>query len=155
MEPTFSKYAFCAFFGTERWLRARCEHMKSQYLIIFLERGIPALDKLTPRSRICIPVACLSNPQSLITTTSGSGFVYDNQGHVVTNGHVVGGATIVDVTFPDGNRYAANVIANDIYSDIAVLQISQNVSKSLKPLVLGNSSEVGVGDTVIAIGTFV
>ena len=92
------------------------------------------------------------NPQSPNTSTSGSGFVYDNQGHIVTNSHVVGGAMEMDVTFSDGNKYTANVIANDIYSDIAVLQISQNASKPLKPLVLGNSSEVGVGDTVIAIG---
>ena len=92
------------------------------------------------------------NPQSPNTSTSGSGFVYDNQGHIVTNGHVVGGAMEMDVTFSDGNKYTANVIANDIYNDIAVLQISQNASKPLKPLVLGNSSEVGVGDTVIAIG---
>jgi S1-C subfamily serine protease len=92
------------------------------------------------------------NPQSPNTSTSGSGFVYDNQGHIVTNGHVVGGAMEMDVTFADGSKYTANVIANDIYSDIAVLQISQNTSTPLKPLVLGNSSEVGVGDTVIAIG---
>ena len=92
------------------------------------------------------------NPQSPDTSTSGSGFVYDNQGHIVTNNHVVGGAMEMEVTFPDGNKYTANVIANDIYNDISVLQISQNASKPLKPLVLGNSSEVGVGDTVIAIG---
>jgi S1-C subfamily serine protease len=92
------------------------------------------------------------NPQSPNTSTSGSGFVYDNQGHIVTNGHVVGGAMEMDVTFSDGNKYTANVIATDIYNDIAVLQISQNASKPLKPLVLGNSSEVGVGDMVIAIG---
>ena len=88
----------------------------------------------------------------------GSGFVYDKQGHIVTNGHVVGDAKVVDVTFPDGNRYTAKVIASDIYSDIAILQISQNASQSqrqlpsLKPLVLGNSSNAEVGDTVIAIG---
>jgi S1-C subfamily serine protease len=92
------------------------------------------------------------NPQSPNTSTSGSGFVYDNQGHIVTNSHVVGGAVEMDVTFSDGNKYTANVIADDIYNDIAVLQIPQNASKPLKPLVLGNSSEVGVGDTVIAIG---
>src|SRR5215831_19691571 len=92
------------------------------------------------------------NPQSPNTSTSGSGFVYDKQGHIVTNGHVVGGAVEMDVTFSDGNKYTGNVIANDVYNDIAVLQISQNASKPLKPLVLGNSSEVGVGDTVIAIG---
>src|SRR5215467_9267185 len=93
----------------------------------------------------------LPNPQSPNTSTSGSGFVYDNQGHIVTNSHVVGGAVEMDVTFSDGNKYTANVIADDVYNDIAVLQISQN-AKPLKPLVLGNSSEVGVGDTVIAIG---
>jgi S1-C subfamily serine protease len=107
------------------------------------------------------PTAGISNPvnQSSNTTTLGSGFVYDKQGHIVTNGHVVGDAKVLDVTFPDGNRYAAKVIASDIYSDIAVLQISQNASQpqrqllsSLKPLVLGNSSNLEVGDTVIAIG---
>jgi S1-C subfamily serine protease len=92
------------------------------------------------------------NPQSPNTSTSGSGFVYDNQGHIVTNSHVVGGAVEMDVTYSDGYKYAANVIADDIYNDVAVLQIAQNASKPLKPLVLGNSSEVRVGDTVIAIG---
>jgi S1-C subfamily serine protease len=71
----------------------------------------------------------------------------------------VGDAKVLDVTFPDGNRYSAKVIVSDIYSDIAVLQISQNASRpqlqllsSLKPLVLGNSSKIAVGDTVIVIG---
>ncbi|MGA9149021.1 MAG: trypsin-like peptidase domain-containing protein [Candidatus Nitrosopolaris sp.] len=90
----------------------------------------------------------------------GSGFVYDKQGHIVTNGHVVGDAKVVDIIFVDGNRYTAKVIASDPYSDIAVLQISQNAGQpqqrqlilSLKPLVLGNSSKIDVGDTVIAIG---
>src|SRR5215831_8841091 len=90
------------------------------------------------------------------SSSNGTGFVYDKQGHIVTNGHVVGDAKVVDVTFPDGNRYTAKVIANDLYSDIAVLQISQNSSRPqlpyLKPLVLGNSSNLEVGDTAIAIG---
>jgi len=79
------------------------------------------------------------------------------QRHIVTNNHVVGAAKIVDVTFIDGNRYAAKVIGSDTYNDIAVIQISQNASKphllsSLRPLALGNSSEMDVGDAVIAIG---
>jgi S1-C subfamily serine protease len=107
------------------------------------------------------PAAGASNPlnQSSNTNTLGSGFVYDKLGHIVTNAHVVGDAKVVEVTFPDGNRYTAKVIASDIYSDIAVLQISQNSSQSqrqllsyLKPLVLGNSSNLEVADTVIAIG---
>ena len=102
------------------------------------------------------PTASDSSNQS---SSNGTGFVYDKQGHIVTNGHVVGDAKVVDVTFPDGNRYTAKVLASDIYSDIAVLQISQNSSQlqqqllsSLKPLVLGNSSNLEVADTVIAIG---
>jgi len=94
------------------------------------------------------------NQSSSSVTTLGSGFVYDKQGHIVTNGHVVGDAKVVDVTFPDGDRYTANVTAKDIDSDIAVLKISkpQQLLSSLKPLVLGNSSKMDVGDAVIAIG---
>jgi S1-C subfamily serine protease len=89
--------------------------------------------------------------------TLGSGFVYDNHGHIITNNHVLGDARIVDVTFVNGNRYTAKVIGTDIYSDIAVLQI-QNTSQGqqqkllLKPLIIGNSSKLEVGDPVIAIG---
>jgi S1-C subfamily serine protease len=103
------------------------------------------------------PITGVSNPSNQSSSnvaTLGSGFLYDKRGHIVTNGHVAG-----NVTFPDGNRYTAKVIAKDIYSDIAVLQISQNASQpqrqllsSLKPLVLGNSSKMDVGDAVIAIG---
>jgi S1-C subfamily serine protease len=99
------------------------------------------------------------NPQSSNATALGSGYVYDKQGHLITNSHVVGDAKIVDVTFPDGNRFTAKVVGSDIYSDIAVLQISQNstqqqqqILSSIKPLVIGNSSNLEVGDRVIAIG---
>jgi S1-C subfamily serine protease len=104
------------------------------------------------------PTAGVANPSNQ-SSSNGTGFVYDKRGHIITNGHVVGDAKVVDVTFPDGNRYTGKVIANDLYSDIAVLQISQNSSQlqrqllsSLKPLVLANSSNLEVGDTAIAIG---
>src|SRR5215831_5472104 len=104
------------------------------------------------------PTTGVANPSNQ-SSSNGTGFVYDKRGHIITNGHVVGDAKVVDVTFPDGNRYTAKVIANDVYSDIAVLQISQNASQpqrqlpsSLKPLVLANSSNLEVGDTAIAIG---
>jgi S1-C subfamily serine protease len=71
----------------------------------------------------------------------------------------VGDAKIVDVTFVDGNRHTTKVLGTDIYGDIAVLQISQNSTQqqqqllsTLKPLVFGNSSNLEVGDQVIAIG---
>jgi S1-C subfamily serine protease len=107
-----------------------------------------------------------ANPQSpqQNATALGSGFVYDKQGHIITNNHVVGDAKIVDVTFVDGNRYTAKVVGSDIYSDIAVLQIIQNTTtqqqqlqkqyqtSTLKPLHIGNSSMLEVGDRVIAVG---
>jgi len=110
-------------------------------------------------SKIPTAVPNALNPQSQNATALGSGFVYDRLGHIVTNGHVVGGAKIVDVTFVDGNRFTAKVIGTDIYGDIAVLQISENNTQqqqlllsTLKPLMIGNSSNLEVGDQVIAIG---
>src|SRR5919206_2138845 len=92
-------------------------------------------------------------PQSGRSTALGSGFVYDNQGHIVTNNHVVGGASRADVTFTDGNTYSANVVAKDPYSDLAVLQITSDYSQeNITPLPLANSSTVRPGDQVIAIG---
>ena len=70
-----------------------------------------------------IPVNNTINSQTQNATALGSGFVYDKQGHVITNAHVIGGSKTVDVTFVDGNRYTAKVIGTDDDSDIAVIQI--------------------------------
>ena len=85
-------------------------------------------------------------------TEVGSGFVYDTLGHIITNNHVIDGAKFVDVTFVDGSRYAAKIIGRDSYTDIAVLQILGNLTHSLKPLIIGNSSKLKVGDQVVAVG---
>jgi S1-C subfamily serine protease len=108
--------------------------------------------KVPPPSSILPP-----SPESENATALGSGFVYDNKGHIVTNNHVVGNAKIVDITFVDGNRYTANVTGTDIFSDIAVIEIVENnLTQSppppLKPLIIGNSSALEVGEQVIAIG---
>lgn len=99
------------------------------------------------------------SPQTPNATALGSGFIYDKLGHIVTNAHVVEDANFVDVTFPNGNRYTAKVVGTDPYGDIAVLQISENntqqvgqISSTLKPFVIGNSSDLEVGDQAIAIG---
>jgi S1-C subfamily serine protease len=91
-------------------------------------------------------------PPSQNATALGSGFVYDKLGRIITNNHVVGDANIVDVTFVDGNRYTAKVIGTDIYSDIAVLQIIENLTQPPNPLAVGDSSKLVIGDPVIAIG---
>jgi S1-C subfamily serine protease len=104
-----------------------------------------------------------SNPNQIIiqngvpstgrSTALGSGFVYDSQGHIVTNYHVIDGATRADVTFTDGNTYSANVVGKDPNADIAVLQITSDFSEeNVKPLPLANSSAVRPGEQVIAIG---
>jgi S1-C subfamily serine protease len=101
------------------------------------------------------PSSILPTPESENATALGSGFVYDNKGRIITNNHVVGDAKIVDITLVDGNRYTANVIGTDIFSDIAVLGIVENLTQQsppLNPLIIGNSSELEVGEQVIAIG---
>ncbi len=99
-----------------------------------------------------IPANNTINSQTRNATALGSGFVYDKQGHIITNDHVVGESKIVDITFIDGNRYTAKVVGTDAYNDIAVVQITYNITQGLKPLLIGNSSKLEVGDPVIAIG---
>src|SRR5215212_4931776 len=92
-------------------------------------------------------------PSTGRSTVLGSGFVYDNQGHIVTNYHVAGGVKKADVTFTDGNTYSANVVGQDAYSDLTILQITGNFSEEkVVPLPLANSSAVRPGEQVIAIG---
>jgi S1-C subfamily serine protease len=82
----------------------------------------------------------------------GSGFVYDNNGHIITNNHVADGNQDLDVTFLDGTIYRARVIGTEPFTDLAVLYV-QNVPKDkLAPLPLGNSSMLQVGEQVAAIG---
>ena len=82
---------------------------------------------------------------------SGSGFVIDTDGHIVTNNHVVEGADEIDVTFADGTVAVAKVIGRDTYSDLAVIKVDVDASK-LAPLTLGDSDQTKVGQRVVAIG---
>ncbi len=81
----------------------------------------------------------------------GSGFVIDKAGHVVTNFHVIQGASSVQVSFSDNESLKAKIVGTDPATDIAVLKVDAQ-SRALKPLALGNSDRVRVGDEVIAIG---
>ena len=84
--------------------------------------------------------------------SQGSGFVYDTEGHVITNQHVVDGAGSVSVKFADGKSYDAKVVGSDPSTDIAVLDVDAPAS-ALSPLELADSSALEVGDGVIAIGS--
>ena len=82
----------------------------------------------------------------------GSGWVYDEEGHIVTNQHVVDGADSVSVTFANGDSYDAEVVGTDASTDLAVLKVDAP-AELLKPLALGDSDALSVGDGVVAIGS--
>jgi S1-C subfamily serine protease len=93
------------------------------------------------------------NPLEGQSTRLGSGFVYDKQGHIITNNHVVGNAKTVDVTFVDGNTYNAKVVGTDPFSDIAIIQLTDDFSaENVTPLMIANSSSLQVGQQIVAIG---
>ncbi len=81
----------------------------------------------------------------------GSGFVFDSQGHIITNYHVIEGAQSVEVRFTSGYRVYGTVIGTDLDSDLAVIKVDAAAGE-LVPLPLGDSSTLQVGQTVIAIG---
>lgn len=83
---------------------------------------------------------------------TGSGFVYDKEGHIVTNYHVVEGAELLEVDFPDGTKVYGDVIATDLDSDLAVVKVDVPAEK-LHPLTLGDSDALQVGQIVVAIGS--
>jgi serine protease Do len=80
----------------------------------------------------------------------GSGMIMDAEGHILTNYHVVGGASKIDVTLADGENYPAKVIGTDAKTDLAVIQIQ--AKEKLPHVVFGDSDNLGVGDWVVAIG---
>jgi putative serine protease PepD len=82
----------------------------------------------------------------------GSGFVYSKTGYIITNDHVVSGASSVSVNFPSGATYKATVVGADPSTDIAVIKVNAPASV-LKPLAVGNSSKLVVGDPVVAVGS--
>lgn len=84
-------------------------------------------------------------------TATGSGFVYDAEGRIVTNDHVIEGANSITVTFINGTIVPATVVGADPYSDIAVIKVEAPAAL-LKPLKLGDSSALKVGEVVLAIG---
>jgi 2-alkenal reductase len=97
-------------------------------------------------------IAVLVDSQdALFPLGNGSGFVYDTEGHIVTNNHVVESASAVQVTFSDGGVADARIVGRDSYSDLAVIQVDVPADRLL-PLELGDSSALQVGQRVIAIG---
>lgn len=99
-----------------------------------------------------MPPANPYGPDKENSTSLGTGFIYNDKGYIVTNNHVVENAKAVDITFINGDRYTANITGTDPFSDLAVIKINENTTGLSKPLVVGNSSALRVGDQVVAIG---
>ncbi len=81
----------------------------------------------------------------------GSGFFWDANGDIVTNNHVVDGATKIEVTFSDGSTVPATIVGQDPYSDLAVIKVSATADK-IHPVTMADSAQVKVGEIAIAIG---
>lgn len=99
----------------------------------------------TRRSVVLIKVSTLTG------RGQGSGFVYDIEGRIITNNHVVEDSMKIEVTFIDGTTVEADLVGRDPYSDLAVIDVDVNPSM-LHPLKIGDSSKLVIGETVVAIG---
>lgn len=119
----------------------------------------PAVEGLTPsqvyarnvQSVVLISCEVKSNSfgQSVTGTSTGSGFILTENGYVVTNAHVVEGATTIKVSIPSGETYEAQLVGSDATNDVALLKVE---AEGLSPVTIGSSSALIVGDQVVAIG---
>ena len=119
-------------------------------LIVAAVEGILAdiYDGAVP-SVVAIRVA---RTQGLNSAGVGSGFVWSEDGHIVTNHHVVDGVDRIVVTFADGSEYQAELLGSDPSSDIAVVKIDPG-DRVMRPLTLSDSDDLRVGQTAVALGT--
>ena len=114
----------------------------------------PGVVQITATSKVVTPADPFFNPFGPTVQTQkalGSGFVIDKAGHIVTNYHVIAGATSVQVSFSNNESYKAQIVGYDATTDLAVLRVNAG-ARALTPLALGDSDRVQVGDQVVAIG---
>lgn len=92
------------------------------------------------------------NPQTQVQQALGTGFIWDKQGDIVTNNHVVNGATSIEVVFSDGLTVPAKIVGQDLNNDLAVIKVNVPTDR-LKPVTMGDSSTLKIGQLAIAIGS--
>ena len=114
-----------------------------------VEKVKPAVVQVTNEQAQVNPFGPASNSSQAVPVGVGSGIIYDNQGHVLTNAHVVEGAQSLLVSLPDGRSFPGKLIGADTQTDLAVVQIS---GSNLPVAQLGDSTQLQIGDWVVAIG---
>ncbi len=115
--------------------------------VALYEQSSPSVVHITTRTRVWSFFRGVD-----VQAGSGSGFIFDDQGHIITNHHVVEGAEQLDVIFADGTTMPATVVGSDAYNDLAVLRVQGAPPQSIRPLPLGESHNLKVGMRVAAIG---
>ncbi|TRO52355.1 trypsin-like serine protease, partial [Candidatus Bathyarchaeota archaeon] len=122
------------------------DSLKEEIRIFELPSGSPDINVIEIYNRT-------RNSVVLIETDlgTGSGWVYDTLGHIITNNHVIEDATSIQVTFQTGDVLKAILVGRDPYSDMAVIKVNPTQGL-LHPLTIGVSSKLLVGETVVAIG---
>lgn len=153
----FSLLLFIALIGNQISNTSR-EHVSAQ---------IPPVDNSTNTNSMSLPDLFTKVEKSVVQVTEqdqsnelgsrlGSGFVYDKDGHVITNYHVVvpgsNNNDELQVSFLDGNVYSAELVGFDQFADLAVIKVKNISSDKLTPLPLANSTNLRIGETVVAIG---
>src|SRR5215831_14848102 len=121
----------------------------SQAVTSAVERVAPAVVKLDVKQKLVAPPGRGQRRPPLEVGGSGSGFVFTPDGLILTNSHVVHGATSIQVTLADGRRATADAVGDDPESDLAVVRIA---APDLMPAMLGDSNALRAGQIVIAIG---
>lgn len=153
----FSLLLFIALIGNQISNTSR-EHVSAQ---------IPPVDNSTNTNSMSLPDLFTKVEKSVVQVTEqdnsnelgsrlGSGFVFDKDGHVITNYHVVvpgsNNNDELQVSFLDGNVYSAELVGFDQFADLAVIKVKNITSDKLTPLPLANSTNLRIGETVVAIG---
>jgi len=115
------------------------------------DRAAPGVVQITSTSSPPADDLGTPSPPSGSQQALGSGFVLDKAGHIVTNYHVIDGADTIEVSFSNQDTLTAKLVGSDPSTDLAVLRVETS-SRGLRPLELGDSDTVRVGDPVIAIG---
>ncbi len=123
------------------------ELLAERLFVELYERASPSVVHITSRARVFDFFRGVVPNEG-----AGSGFFFDDLGHIVTNYHVVEGAEEIEVVLADGTRAGARVIGADAYSDLAVLRADGLSPEQIKPLPMGTTKNLKVGMRVLAIG---